>query len=312
MLMKALLLSSSSSASLLLLRPALGTIPCDGYWLVEESDAGDYSDLPVANLGLHTNRSICTNADDSLAGKAVSLDRYFSATRAEVEQAMREHLLPRVRGGASTTQLIIQDLESPKGIHPRHYGELNDTQLAKVVQATKLRIQVARELMPSADLAIYATAVNASAGAVAGYKRAGELGLWDELTYLIPVLYTGPGMHTASLKAAVKERLDASLAIVPRDGRLLPLAPVLSWRMFGAGSKANCAVSKANLASDLADIRAWDAVHPGRIRALQWWSGTDHDTDGKNATDTGCPAPHVTYLQWLKAAQIVPPSCLPP
>ena len=72
------------------------------------------------------------------------------------------------------------------------------------------------------------------------------------------------------------------------------------------------AVSKANLDSDLADIRAWDAAHPGRIRALQWWSGTDHDSDGKNATDTGCPAPHVTYLQWLKAAQIVPPSCLPP
>ena len=137
--MAMLVLLLSSGASLLLLRPAQGAIPCDGYWLVEGSDAGDYSNLPVAKLGLQTNRSVCTNADDSLAGKAVSLDRYFSATRAEVEQAMREHLLPRVRGGASTTQLIIQDLESPKGIHPRLYGELNATQLAKVVQATKLR-----------------------------------------------------------------------------------------------------------------------------------------------------------------------------
>ena len=109
-----------------------------------------------------------------------------------------------------------------------------------------------------------------------------------------------------------EERLDASLEIVPRDGRQLPLAPVLSWRMFGAGSKADCAVSKANLVSDLADIRAWDAAHPGRIVALQWWSGTDHDADGTNATDPGCADPRLTYLQWLKAAQIVPSSCFPP
>lgn len=122
-------------------------LPCDGYWLVEESDAGDYSKLDVQSLGFQTNRSICTNGDDSLAGKAVSLTQYLDASHSAVAAAMKMHLLPRVRGGAATRDLIIQDLESPKGIHPRIYGELNDTQLALVVKATKLRLQAARELM---------------------------------------------------------------------------------------------------------------------------------------------------------------------
>ena len=297
----------------LLVLPPADAIPCDGYWLVEESDSGDYSALDVAALGFQTNRSVCTNADNSLAGKAVSLERYLNASHAQVTLAMQTHLLPKVRSGAATTQLVIQDLESPKGIHPRHYGELNATQLARVVTATKLRLQVARELMPRAGLALYATAVNSTAAAIAGYKRAAALGLWDApLTHLAPVLYTGPGMHGGTLASSVRERLDASIQIVPSDGRQLPLAPLLSWRMFGAGSKADCAVSETNLANDLADIRAWDQAHPGRITALQWWSGSDHDFDGENATDSGCAAPHLSYLQWLTAARIVPKSCLPP
>ena len=290
----------------------LGSIPCDGYWLVEESDAGDYSKLNVSSLGFQTNRSVCTNADDSLAGKSVTLAEYLEAKHSDVTKSIKENLLPHVRGGAATMDLVIQDLESPKGIHPRLYGELNDTQLAKVVQATRLRIQVARELMPNASLALYATAVNASSSAITGYRRAAKLGLWDQLTHLIPVLYTGPNMHGSGLQASVKERLDASIAIVPSDGRKLPLAPVLSWRMFGAGRDADCAVSPANLASDLADIREWDAAHPGRIQALQWWSGTDHDADGKNGSSSCGGVPQVSYLEWLTTARIVPASCLPP
>ena len=307
-------LKSDDGDAALHARSALHTgIPCDGYWLVEESDAGDYSALDVRPLGFHTNRSVCTNADDSLAGKAVSLAHFLNASHAAVITAMNKSLLPHVRGGAATRDLVIQDLESPEGIHPRKYGDLNDTQLAAVVKATKLRLQVARELMPFAGIALYATAVNSSAAAIAGYKRAGKLGLWDLLTHLVPVLYTGPGMHGSGLDSEVTGRLNASIEIMPTNGRLLPLAPVLSWRMFGAGSEANCAVSKANLAIDLADIRKWDAAHPGRIVALQWWSGTDHDTDGKNSSRCNeTSEPPMTYIDWLKAADIVPASCLPP
>lgn len=85
-------------------------------------------------------------------------------------------------------------------------------------------------------------------------------------------------------------------------------SPILSWRMFGAGPSADCAVQYPRLHDDLEDIKDWDTDHPGRIAALQWWSGTDHDTDGK--PESKC-SDNITYIEWLRAAHIVPQSCLP-
>ena len=107
-------------------------------WLVEESDAGDYSQLDVRVLGFQTNRSVCTNADDSGAGKSTSLPQFLAINRSQLTRLITQHLLPKVRGGAATTDIVILDLESPRGIHPRGYGELNDTMLAAVVRATRL------------------------------------------------------------------------------------------------------------------------------------------------------------------------------
>ena len=286
-------------------------LPCE-YWLVEESDAGDYSKLDVAALGFQTNRSVCANADDAAAGKGVSLQQFLAFTRPQIKRSMAARLLPKVRGGAAATGLVILDIESPPSVHPRRYGELNATTLAAVVQATLLRLQVARELLPAAQLALYATPVNSTPAAIAGYRKAGKMGLWDAVDVLIPVLYTGPSMHGQSLAASVSSRLDAALQIRPQSGRALPLVPILSWRMFGAGPHASCAVELRTLHDDLDDIAAWDAAHPGRIAALQWWSGTDNDQDGKPASTCNASNPGATsYLEWLEAAKIVPKRCLP-
>jgi hypothetical protein len=198
------------------------TLPCE-YWLTEESDNGDYSKLDVGELGFQTNRSVCTNADDAGAGKAITLQQYIQLGRAQLTNLMTERLLPKVRGGAATTDIVILDIESPKGVHPRGYGELNDTLLAAVVNATRLRLQIARSLMPHAGLALYATALNSTPGAIHGYHRARDLGLWDEVTHLVPVLYTGPGMRAEGLNESVHSRLNASLEISPRDGSELPM-----------------------------------------------------------------------------------------
>ena len=75
-------------------------LPCE-YWLVEESDAGDYSKLDVAALGFQTNRSVCANADDAAVGKGVSLQQFLGFSRPEVKRSMAARLLPKVRGGAA-------------------------------------------------------------------------------------------------------------------------------------------------------------------------------------------------------------------
>ena len=54
---------------------------------------------------------------------------------------MAARLLPKVRGGAAATGLVILDIESPPSVHPRRYGELHAPPLAAVVPATLLRLQ---------------------------------------------------------------------------------------------------------------------------------------------------------------------------
>ena len=49
--------------------------------------------------------------------------------------------MPRIVGGAATTNVLILDLEYPfPWVHPCEYGTLNDTTLTAVVNATRLRI----------------------------------------------------------------------------------------------------------------------------------------------------------------------------
>jgi hypothetical protein len=246
----------------LLLQVAAAPLPCE-YWLVEESDAGDYSQLDVRVLGFQTNRSVCTNADDSGAGKSTSLPQFLAINRSQLTRLITQHLLPKVRGGAATTDIVILDLESPRGIHPRGYGELNDTMLAAVVRATRLRLQVARALMPHAGIALYGTAVNSSAGAVLGYKRAAALGLWDDVTHLVPVLYTGEPQATPVPVMCPPQ----SLANTHRPPRCRPWH---AWRWTGrVGGVASDRVhpdradgrprAAARPSAVVADVRRWTA-----------------------------------------------------
>jgi len=133
----------------------VGGATCE-YWLAEESNAGGYSKLNLSGTGLQTNRTISVNGDDFGAGKTMpfpngslshvpmGLDDYLSGfSRSFLLSLVRQRLVPRIVGGAATTNVLILDLEYPfPWVHPCEYGTLNDTTLAAVVNATRLRIQV--------------------------------------------------------------------------------------------------------------------------------------------------------------------------
>jgi hypothetical protein len=63
------------------------------------------------------------------------------------------------------------------------------------------------------------------------------------------------------------------------------MAPALSWMTFGCMpdvaphhcSQNQCASNYTRLHAQLGYIREWSAAHPGRIEALQFWSGQDDD-----------------------------------
>ena len=52
-------------------------------------------------------------------------------------------------------------------------------------------VQVIREVMPHAGVALYSTVGCVDPTAQQGYRRAAALGLFNELTHLVPVVYMG-------------------------------------------------------------------------------------------------------------------------
>merc|ERR1712217_93525 len=103
-----------------------------------------------------------------------------------------------MHGGNATTNYLVLDIEGPSDIHPRHFWAHNDSRLEEIVKAYKLRIKIVREFLPNAKLALYATTSpdfdpNATAAKrVNGYQCAANLGLFDQIDFLVPVLYLAP------------------------------------------------------------------------------------------------------------------------
>ena len=300
---------------------AAGVVPCE-YWLCEESATGGYSKLNVSALGLQTNRTIAVNANTFGAGKTMpfpngslshvplTLRDYLAFTRSELRSIMTLRLLPKVLGGAATTNVVILDLEYPfQYVHPCQWGQLNASTLAAVVNATRLRIQVARELMPKAGLALYATVRGfdgcTGPGPMAGFHRAAALGVFDDLTHLVPVLYMGSKTNAPQ---AVASTLEATLTLRPRDNRTLPMVILLSWVLVNgagttfcrgiflcmsraclgksivfparksqrktpshlhAGRREGCALEYSHLHNLLSAVGSFEAAHPGHVGAVR-------------------------------------------
>ena len=127
-------------------------------------------------------------------------------------------------------------------MHPCQWGQLNASTLAAVVNATRLRIQVARELMPRAGVGLYATVRGfdgcTGPGPMAGFQRAAALGVLDDLTHLVPVLYMG---SKTNVPAVVASTLASTLTLRPRDNRTLPMVLLLSWVLVD-GRREGCAL----------------------------------------------------------------------
>jgi hypothetical protein len=297
-------------------------LPCE-YWLCEESATGPYSKLNVSALGLKANATISMNANTFGAGKTMpfpngtlskvplTLRDFLEFNRSALKRIMTQRMLPKVVGGAATTNVVILDLEYPfQYVHPCQWGTLNASTLAAVVNATRLRIQVARELMPKAGVALYATVRGfdgcSGPGPMAGFQRAAALGVFDDLTHLVPVLYMG---SKTDAPAAVAATLAATLTLRPRDNRTLPMVVLLSW-MLVDGRREGCALEYPRLRNLLGAVAEFETANPGHVGAIALWSGSDDETSAPTKV-CGKMDRQMSYYQWLYGAHIVPGGCMP-
>ena len=264
---------------------------CSRYWLTEQDV---YSSFDLASLGIEVG-AVSINDDYFSAGGGRSLEQMLRASEKTVESALLEYVVPRVQGGRNGTVLVVMDLESPA--NPGNLSGFDDTELLDVVHAFQLRICVMRRLFPHVKLALYGTVEGIYLpGSLTGLHRASALGLFDDIDYLIPVLYTGPGMDVVKHTQTV---LAASETLTTSSGEKIPLAPMLSWVEFGA-TQDNCAAPFTTTHQVLATIEDFKAKGT-QIPIIQFWSGQDDET-------SKC-ADKQTQWQWLQKANIVPAEC---
>lgn len=284
---------------------------------------GGYSTLNLSGTGLQPRRTIAVNGDDFGAGKTLPFpngtlshepmtlqDFVGGFNRSFLELLVTRRMVPRINHGINSTNVIVLDLEFPfPWVHPCEYGTLNQSTLEAVVNATKLRISVIRDLFPRAGLGLYSTAGCTDPTAVAGYRKAAQLGLFDGLTHLVPVVYMGA--KTVATKVAW-DALNATRLIQPRDGRRLQILPLFTWLVSrkSGGRFYGCSLEIDRLHNEMAAVRQWDADQEAgqRVAAMVFWTPDDSGVSGPTKA-CGRNSPQLSYQDWLRRARIVPSDC---
>lgn len=275
------------------------TPTCD-YRLVEESRYSNFT-LP----GFSTNTSICMNSFFSAINSSGTIQDFIDVPNATILYWTRKIAYDTL-GGAATTSLVILDLEWPVYYNGMHL--LNTSTLAALVAAIRRRVQIARTVLPHAKIGLYDEHAANNATVVEGYRRASRLGLWDDVDYLIPVLYLPIGRNATN--ATLDVLLATAAGKTTSRGDAVPMAPLLSWLYFPYQCAVPFDVNHAVL--DTID-RFSQRVLP--IPIVQFWSGKDNETSKSQYKSGGrnhsCPMPPIAQQSWLERANAVPERCLP-
>lgn len=185
-------------------------------------------------------------------------------TKEEFFNTSYEHMLNRMRSVSNAHSIradadfhIIADLERP--FHPRdmaamykRYIEDADQEIIQLATALKLRIQAMREIFPNAKLSLYGYPLNRTldeedyAALMMGMSFLGALGVFDQVDYLLPVIYFrfGPTDLKGDRKYLNRTLLSSKL-IRNSQGQNLSILPLLSFYIHNASS--NHHLEKASL-----------------------------------------------------------------
>jgi hypothetical protein len=268
---------------------------CD-FRLAESSQYSQWA-RPLAELGVGASSMININGKLLGCGRNVSLSAFLAQTPEEVRRMVAQRVVPIVMGGINTSSLLVVDIEKP--VRPDHFWQYNDTTLRNVVKALRLRLSTLLQIMPNATVSMYGAPTRLHLRqSETGYRRASELGLFDDVNYTTPSLYLSPGQDPANI---TQEVLAAATSVTRVSGEPVPLAPFLSWVHEGSpnSSHYHCAVTAAAMQTQL---RVLARAGRKRVPIIAWFDGSDNKTDmcGNFANQ----------LQWMKRNKFVPERCL--
>ena len=205
---------------------------------------GGVSSLDLTGTGLRVG-SISVNGSSVKSGKSHDIDAFLGFTKEEITETFASWVAKHDE--LTDDMIIILDMEHP--IHPKELHEYleNPTLFTAIIEAYRLRIKVAREVLPNNPIALYGTVVPHGQGSESGfsdsrlgYVAAGEHGLYDDLDYLVPVIYHRFGPSDLNfenrLNDMTHQALKEAAALRRRDGSAIPLFPLLSLQIWNSKS----------------------------------------------------------------------------
>jgi hypothetical protein len=278
----------------------MATATCDIRFSLQNSYASDDLVNALDPLGV-SNAAVTISGRALRSEKEISIDSFLAANVKSIRTRFADYLdanrLPRPR------DLVILDLE-PRGFAPRALGEFVERkkELRELVAAYMRRIRVARQelrerKLPGLQLGLYQVIVPHGQGESSdefeqrmdGYRAAGHLGMYDDLDFICPVLYQRFGPRDTSaerlskwLDAMTRQALDQSVTVTRRNGKRLPLVPILSfWVLNGKSANNRDAVTPASIALQLGLVQ--DSTG---IQAILFWSGSEPEPEPESETET--------------------------
>lgn len=179
--------------------------------------------------------------------------------------------------------ILMIDNEDPP---PADLHEYTGQDRIDIVEGYKVRIGVVKDVFPSAKLALYGTLNPQGRGDEEGdiYEArlqalidAGEQGLYEQIDFLVPVLYTRFGCDDVTNPPTPDEACDDAFHTIDEytrlgitgsrqlekiDNTVLPLLPVVGVRVAGDPEEENNTFFEQVLLRDL-DVAENDSMHPG-------------------------------------------------
>ena len=270
------------------------------------SRQGQYAENDYSVVGIQ-NEIITIHGSGVLAGRDTSIDEFLAYTEDEIRNRFETYLRVRPWLSRETQDIMLIDIEGAYGARYIGNYEFDTTySQADIIDAYKRRIRIVREKLPNAKLALYDTISPDPLGresdpqfiiSMRGYRHAAELGMFDELDYLSPLLYQrfGPddsSQRYNSIEAYTRLGVEASRTIKKTNGASIPLMPLLNPNVVN-GNSANHhdLVLEKDIRNQVRVIEEYPEVDVVAI-----WSMRDE----------------LEVLNWFRASKIVPRICACP
>lgn len=227
----------------------------------------------------------------------------------EIEARLDHYISAHPEVSTQTSEILMMDVEDP---HPKDLHTYTPSEQDAIVAAYKTRIAGLKVKFPRAKLCMYGTLNPDGRGRpenrtyqdrLEALKEAGTEGLYDQLDYLVPVLFprfgpNDPAGAWTSYRAYTEQGIDGSRQLLRSDKTSLPVLPVTGFRI--ANSPENTAHSD-ELLLDLpvsdplySTLRVQlDVMAEKKVSLVVFWVGMDSDLIGNPNPNGRTVAEHV-------------------